>query len=168
MAARRLLIVMLILLGLSTLAAALVDTDAVRNDGTGSTVSGESATSTRTGGTEPAAASEAEAAKPAGKRLGLAIDIGRRVKVIPVEVGDQLTLRVRWNRSGLVEIAALGLLEPVAPGAPARFDLLAREPANYGVRLLDPERLVARIEVSMPKQQPEGAGRPRKKGEGAG
>jgi hypothetical protein len=166
MAARRLLIVMLILLGLSTLAAALMDTDAVRNDGTGSTVSGESPTST--GGTEPAAASEAEAAKPAGKRLGLAIDIGRRVKVIPVKVGDQLTLRVRWNRSGLVEIAALGLLEPVAPGAPARFDLLAREPANYGVRLLDPERLVARIEVSMPKKQPEGAGRPRKKGEGAG
>ncbi|HZA59474.1 MAG TPA: hypothetical protein VE523_09850 [Solirubrobacterales bacterium] len=164
MAARRLLIVMLILLGLSTLAAALVDTDAVRNDGTGSTMSGESATSTRTGGTEPAAASEAEAAK----RLGLAIDIGRRINVIPVKVGDQLTLRVRWNRSGLVEIAALGLLEPVAPGAPARFDLLAREPANYGVRLLDPERLVARIEVSKLKKQPRGAGKPRKNGEGAG
>ena len=168
MAARRLLIVMLILLGLSTLAAALVDTDAVRNDGTASTVSGESATATRTGGTEPAAGGEEEAAKPAGKRLGLAIDIGPRIKVIPVEVGDQLTLRVRWDRSGLVEVAALGLLEPVAPGAPARFDLLAREPANYGVRLLDPERLVARIEVSKPKKQPPGAGKPRKNGEGAG
>jgi hypothetical protein len=75
------------------------------------------------------------------------IEIGGKVKVVPIRVGDQLALRVKWNRPGLVEIAALGLLEPVAPGAPARFDILASEQADYGIRLLEPSRLVGRIEV---------------------
>ena len=41
MAARRLLIIMLVLLGISTLAAALVDTRSFRDEGTGSTVASE-------------------------------------------------------------------------------------------------------------------------------
>ena len=76
---------------------------------------------------------------------------GRRVTVVRVEVGDQLPLAVRARKADLVEIPALGLLEPVAPGAPARFDVLAQAPASYGVRLVNADRVIARIEISKPK-----------------
>lgn len=145
---------MLILLGLSTLAAALVDTRTLRDEGTGSTAA--SGTETRTGTTTGIETVAEADPRPRGKRLGLSIEIGRRVKVVPMEIGDQLTMRIRWTRSGLVEIEKLGLLEPVAPGSPAIFDVLGQEPASYGVRLLEPDRLVARIEVTKPKPAAKG------------
>jgi hypothetical protein len=163
MAARRLLILMLVLLGLSTLAAALMDPGRLEQDRPGSAEGTETTaanagaeTSAKPEGADNAKATagardreEARAAEgPGGKRLGASIVIGREVKVVPIRVGDQLALRVKWDRPGLVEIPALGLLEPVAPGAPARFDVLGTDAVSYGVRLLDPGRLVARIEVT--------------------
>lgn len=136
MAARRLLIVLLLLLGISTLAAALLpDRAGERENGT------EEETATR-----PSTA-PTERTSPGGERgVGVRIQPGR-VRVIRAEVGEQLTIRVRADRAGLLEIPALGLVDAVAPGAPARFNLLPTEPASYGIRFLDSERVVARIEV---------------------
>ena len=80
MAARRLLIVMLVLLGISTLAAALVP----RNARLGQTSSTGTATRTKK---EP----NPDALTPKGRALSVAIDVGGpEVPVVPIRVGDQL------------------------------------------------------------------------------
>jgi hypothetical protein len=143
MAARRLLIIMLVLLGISTLAAALVDTRSFREDGTGSTIASE---------TEPTLP---EDTVPEGRELKPIVIVvsPEKVTVVPVKLGDQLPLLVRARKADLVEIPALGLLEPVAPNAPARFDVLATATGGYGVRLVNADRIVARIEVTKPEKE---------------
>jgi hypothetical protein len=158
MAARRLLIVMLILLGLSTLAAALVPTRPNEDEGTGSTIASE------------ATESESSAADtvPPGKPLGLTIRVGKGpVKVVPIHVGDQLTLIVRSTRADQLEIPSLGLLETVAPGLPARFEVFARAKGSLGIRYVDADRLVARIQVQPPKKpKPKAGAKPAAKNRG--
>jgi hypothetical protein len=130
MAARRLVIVMLVLLFVSTLAAALIPAPDT----------GDETETTRT--TEPTA-------KPAGRELARSIDAAaKRSATIRIAVGDQLTLTVRSPRPDQVEIARLGQLEDVAPTSPARFDLLPADPGDYAVRLLGAGRVIGRIEVA--------------------
>jgi len=145
MAARRLLIVMLILLGISTLAAALVPTPEERDSETEAEVT----TAPTTKSAAPAADEGAAGGPPAGgKRLVAMIEVGGdKIPVVPVAVGDQLTLEIRSKRRGLLEIPALGRVEAVAPGTSAFFYLLGRERASYGIRFLGEEQVVARIEV---------------------
>jgi len=143
MAARRLIILMLILLGISTLAAALVPTpDRDRED---------TETTATTAGTDATATEEAAPApsdQPEGTQLQARIEIGAgKIPVVPVELGDALTLEVRSDRRGLVEIPALGRVEAVSPETPAFFYLLPRTEASYGIRFLGSDRVVARIEV---------------------
>lgn len=158
MAARRLLIVMLILLGLSTLAAALVPTRPNEDEGTDNTIASEFTE------TESSPADTV----PPGKSLGLTIRVGKGpVKVVPIHVGDQLTLIVRSTRADQLEIPSLGLLETVAPGLPARFEVFARAKGNLGIRYVEADRLVARIQVQPPKQPKAKAGaKPAAKGQG--
>ena len=135
MAARRLLIVMLILLGFATLAAALVPTRPV----------GDQTTATTT--TEPTE-TEAPDLLPRGEGLAVGIEVGgEEVPVVPIKLGDQLELTIRSQRTDLLEIPALGLVEPVSPGTPARFNLLPRDAGSYGIRFIERDRVVARIEV---------------------
>lgn len=132
MAVRRLLVVMLVLLGVSTLAAALVPPQSGQDD-TGSTASEQ---------TVPADT------LPRGKTLSAEIRVGGgKTPVVPVEVGDQLELTVRSERSDLLEIPGLGLVEAVAPGSPARFNVLALERGSYGIRFVERDHVVARIVV---------------------
>lgn len=144
MAARRLLIVMLILLGLSTLAAALVPTRPVKDEGTGSTTASE--TTTETGAPDTV---------PKGEPLGVPpIRVGDgQIKVVPIHVGDQLELTLISSRSDELEIPALGLVEAVGPNLPARFDIFAREVGDYGIRYVQANKVVARIEVK-PRKKP--------------
>src|SRR3954452_88073 len=97
MAARRLLIVMLILLGLSTLAAALVPQRTL-NDGTTSTT-----TSPRSVATAPTV--------PAGTVPPVAEILvgGKKFPVVPVHVGDQFTLLVRSRHPNEIAIPEFGL-----------------------------------------------------------
>ena len=59
-----------------------------------------------------------------------------------VRTGAHVVLRVSARQPGNVEIPGLGLLQPVSPGTPAVFDLLATRPGRYDVELvtLDAER----------------------------
>ncbi len=136
---------MLVLLGISTLVAALVGNRPLREEGTDSTIASETET-TETIPTDTV---------PEGLLKPLAIDVGGKTVVVPMEVGEQLQLIVRSERADQLEIPALGLLEPVAPGAPARFDILAEAPGNYGMRFVEADRVVARIEVTKPAKGPE-------------
>jgi hypothetical protein len=131
-AARRLVIVMLVLLGVSTLAAALVP---VERDSAGDETT---TTATETG----------KDAEPTGDLLRQSIDAdARKPKTIVMSLGDQLELAVRSCRADQAEIAALGELEDVHPDAPARFDLLPFATGTYAVRLVDADRRVGEIEV---------------------
>lgn len=148
MAARRLVILMLILLGISTLAAALVPRPDERGD------DGETAAEEPVGaGTEAKSAAtdrQSDATPPArdGKLLTAEIKIGGgEIPVVPIRVGDNLSLEIRSKRPGLLEIPALGRVEAVAPGTSAFFDVRGQEPASYGIRFLGRNRVVARIEV---------------------
>lgn len=137
MAARRLLIVMLLLLGLSALAASQLPPQAVRE---GTTTTAEEETETGPTGT-----------LPSGELLTYRISVGAPkapIRVMEARPGDQISLQVRSRHPVLVEIPALGLIEAAGPGVPARFQFLAQESGSYGVRVLNPNRLIARIEVS--------------------
>jgi hypothetical protein len=138
MAARRLLIVMLVLLGLSTLAAALVPTRSLNDAGTGSTIAGE----TQTEATVPTDT------VPRGKPLELKIRVGGdQIPIVPIEVGDQLALTVVSRNSDQLEIPALGLIETVGPNLPATFDVLAEQRGDIGIRAVSADRVVAKIRV---------------------
>ncbi len=71
----------------------------------------------------------------------------RRSETVGVERGDQLALTVRSSIPGQIEIPAFGLLEDVAPGAPARFDLLLGRAGRFEVRLAGSGKLIAIIAV---------------------
>jgi hypothetical protein len=132
-AARRLVIVMLVLLGVSTLAAALAP---MEQDGP------DEDTTTTTTTTDPGV-------EPSGRLLHRRIPARRqRGRRIRVEVGDQLALAVASRHTDQVEIPDLGELEDVFPDTPARFDLLLSEPGRHAVRLVTADRTVGRVEVA--------------------
>jgi hypothetical protein len=122
MAARRLLIVMLILLGLSTLAAALVPQRNPRDGGT--------STGTATTQTEPTTTEAVPTYLPPTKiTVG-----GKKFPVVaPVHVGDQLTLLVRSRFPAEIEIPEFGLIRFATPDTPARFELLAHTAGTFGI-----------------------------------
>jgi hypothetical protein len=134
MAARRLLIVMLILLGLSTLAASQIPPR-------------ESSDDAATDTTETTASVPTET-EPAGEEVPFAVPIRKRVSVVQVDAGDQLALAICSNQPDQVEIPAFGLLEAVGPAEAATFQLLVEEPGTYGVRLVNADRVAVRIQVA--------------------
>jgi hypothetical protein len=136
MAARRLLIIMVVLLVLSSLAAALVPPPTERS----STDEGQKTTTTARSG--PGAPGRE------GELLRARVEAdARRPAQISARVGDQLALTVEAKAFREVEVPALGLLEPAAPGDPARFDMLVERPGSFLVRLVDGGRAIARIEA---------------------
>jgi len=139
MAARRLLIVMLVLLGLSTLAAALIPPRPTEDAGT-------------TTGTTEATESVPTDTVPRGTFVpGVVAIRPRGISLLSVKAGDQVQLAVCWTKSDEVEVPSFGLVDPVAPAKPARFDLLFEETGTYGVKLLRADRVVARITVGRPR-----------------
>jgi hypothetical protein len=149
MAARRLLIVMLVLLGLSTLAAALVPQRTLRRE-----------TSTAATTTQPKPT--ATVAQPAGRSLLAKITVGgpkdvvvggpvcaaaRKPRCDPIHVGDQLTLLVRSRFPTQLEIRQFGLISFATPQAPARFELLPNEPGPYGILYAPSGDVAARLQV---------------------
>jgi hypothetical protein len=158
-AARRLLIVMLILLGLSTLAAALVPQRTLNDGGTTGTTTTQTTTSA-TAKPNPAFRRPTKitvGTTPKGKRL---------FPLVRVDVGNQFTLLVRSSFPTQIEIRAFGLIGFATPDTPARFELLADTPETIGV-LFGPSakpRMIgqpaARIVVVQPgaKEQKKAAG----------
>jgi hypothetical protein len=157
MAARRLLIVMLILLGLSTLAAALVPPRSLR----------EGATTPSTTSTTQPVRTAPVAPPPSGRMLVAKLALGsnkmagtvpRLIRACPVtagpkgpcfaiRAGDQLSLVIRSPKATQLEIPGFGLVQTVAPDAPARFELLPDAPGIYGVLFAPTQKVAAQIRV---------------------
>ena len=154
MAARRLLIVMLILLGLSTLAAALVPQGALRNGTTTGT------TTTQSIPTTPSVPITDVLPPVAEITVG-----GKKFPVVaPVHVGDQLTLLVRSRRPKEISIPEFGLIGFATEDTPARFELLPSTPGTFGILFAPSGKVVGRIEViersaKSGKKKPTGGGK---------
>lgn len=150
MAARRLLIVMLILLGLSTLAAALIPQRTLR-DGNQT-----QSTTTTTTSTTPAV-------EPAGRSLSAKIVVGgKKIPVVAgpvchkseptcepaIHVGDQVSLQVFTSRDqAQLEIPEFGLLGVADQNTPAFFDVLPQQVGPIGIVYASTNRVAARIRV---------------------
>ncbi len=145
MAARRLILVMLVLLIVSSVGFALVPVPSSQLDQAATTA--ESMT-------------RAPVAEPNGELVAERIRAGSgKPREIEVGLGDQLELTVVAQRFDQVAIARLGVLEDVDRGAPAVFDLLPIAPGSYAVRLLGAGETIARIEVVKAGTRPQGGER---------
>ncbi len=68
-------------------------------------------------------------------------------RTVTVDSGDLLTLTVESDSDDAVELQGLGAVRPVAPETPVVFDVLADEPGEYPVVLLDAGRTVGTVRV---------------------
>ncbi len=138
MAARRLVVVMLVLLAISTLATVLLPRPDHRVT--------PATTTTRE---PPVDVSPPRAAT--GLLLVARMQIsGGQPKTVRIERGDELRLEVEAPFGADVEIPGFGLTEPVTPFAAASFDLLATATGRFPVRIVDPQRLVGQVLVGRP------------------
>lgn len=160
MAARRLLIVMLILLGLSTLAAALVPPQALREDTTTGSTTEETETNPTDTGPSGVVLPQ-QRIKVGGRKvpvLSCPASLRRARRCKPIKVDDQLTLVVSSRKADQLEMPAFGLVDAVGPNEPARFEILFQSAGSYKIRFVSTGRIAARIEV-----EKRGAGKPDKK-----
>jgi hypothetical protein len=151
-AARRLLIVLLVLLGLSTLAAALVPQRTLNEGGTTGTTTTQATT------TAPSAIPNPAFLRPTKITVG-----GKKFPVVsPIHVGDQLRLLVRSRFPAEIEIPEFGLLGFASPDAPARFELLPDIPGRFGILFADSGKPAGQIEVVAPAGTGQGAKKAKK------
>jgi hypothetical protein len=138
MAARRLIIVMLVLLGLSTLVAALVPAPEPSGGGPGSETG-------PAGGAGPSEGQDGASPRPGGTvaaRITVSVAAPETVKVKP---GQRLVLLVGGPIGEDISIPAFGLTETMTPSAPARFDLIVDRAGRFPIRAYGAERPVGRI-----------------------
>lgn len=126
---------MILLLVLSSVAAALVPVGSDRGQPTGQTMT-------------------VDRSRPSGELVTRTLRAGAsEPQTVKVSVGDQLVLQVTSKVADQVEIPGLGEIEDIDRDAPARFDLLPFEPGSYPVRLVDAQRRVGRIVVSAQRER---------------
>jgi hypothetical protein len=132
MAARRLILVLILLLVISSIMAQIARPPTM----TESTEATTPTDPTTTAPTEPATGGDllrhrvGPSPRPSGP------------SEIRATAGDQLELHVSVEKPGTVAIPRLGLIENAHPAAPARFDLLLREPGSLNVRGPDGQTVV--------------------------
>lgn len=141
MAARRLIAVMLVLLFLSSLAAALAPVER-QPDEPSTTSTTDAFPATALAGGDPV--HETLAADP------------KDPPRVDAAVGDQLQLRVTSRRPATLELVGLGPTEDVDPDAPALFDVLLDRKGTFRIRELETGKVVGEILVS-PRARTESA-----------
>ncbi len=151
MAARRLIAILLVLLFLSSLAAALAPVQ--RTEKSVSTTTSSESSTTDAENPDPATLPGA-AAGNMPRLIEQQVDTSReQAPTIRARVGDQLQLRVTSRTPGTVELAGIGATEDIGAAQPAFFDVILRNAGTYRVRFLDTGREIARIEVAEPPAQ---------------
>lgn len=122
---------MLVLLVLSSIAAALVPVERNGAD--------ETATSTSSTSTTPV---------DEGELITRRVSTGAATPpTIRMNVRDELRLTVTSPVSNIVEIPEFGEFEDVDPDFPATFNILPLAAGEFAVRLVEPPGLVATIQV---------------------
>ena len=76
---------------------------------------------------------------PPTQTLAFAQPAPAKPPVRRVRTGARVVVRVSSTVAGQTELEGLGLIEPVEPGVPASFDVLATRPGRYVVALLPVE-----------------------------
>lgn len=136
MAARRLIIVLVVLFAISIAAAAIAPD---RRTTIGESDETESTTTTST----------LEPGSPGSVVEASIVASSGDPETIEASVGDQLALEVVTERPLQVAIEPLGLVEDATPDAPARFDILLRQAGALAVSDAQrPGEVVGRIDVS--------------------
>ena len=164
MAARRLIIVLVLLLAASIAAASIAPDRTGRLVGVENDTSTDETTSTTTATTPAPVPIDEIPAGPQGDRgeaLNAHIEaLEKRPETVEGLVGDQLSLTVGASPPRSVAIPPLGLTEFAAEDAPARFDLLLREPGSYPITDgEDPGVILGRLQVRMPPEDAPQGGR---------
>ena len=137
MVARRLLIVMLVMLVVASLSSVFL-AEPGRRTGAGSPSRPRE---------EPPRAPERRT-EGKGRLVRVTLEVSAsRPQTIRLRTGDQLALRVDSRRTAQVEFVGLGQLEDVVPLAPARFNLYADREGRFPVRLLPAKRTIGVIKV---------------------
>jgi hypothetical protein len=150
MAARRLIIVLVVLFAIS-IGAALLAPDR-RSSLLGDRSDRSSTTTTTTSTTTTTTARRL----PSGEMVRARIDASAaKPESVDVMVGDQLELAVASKHARLVEIPAFGVTADAVPRAPASFNLLLREAGRVPVRDAETGALLGRIDVTEPHRDRE-------------
>jgi hypothetical protein len=137
MAARRLLIVLIVLLAISVVATIVVPDPNEEKTATQATT-----TATAPATAEPAAEPIAAAPPPTPK-----ITVGKRIETLPLRVGEAASLDIASDTPITVEIPALGLIEFADADAPAHFEILPTLPGTFPVKVAETGRTVAKLDV---------------------
>lgn len=135
MAARRLIVVLLVLFGISIVAAAIAP------ERRSPFATSEESTTTTTTATTPAP-------KPSGELVSTTIAADAAdPETVRASPGDQLELSVTSPKPLQVEIPPYGLLEEASPDAPAVFNVLLREPGAVPLTDAEGGEVIGRILV---------------------
>ena len=127
MLARRLMVLVLVLTGVTLVAALLAPPP-------------REPAAPQTGGAE----APAEIAEP----VEITLDTAEGQRDAEVSEGDIVHLIVRSSRNDSVELRGLDLIRTVAPDTPAEFDVLADAPGDYPIVLLDAAETVGNLRVT--------------------
>jgi hypothetical protein len=131
MAARRLLIVMLVLLGISSVIAVMIPSPENRSNPEETAATGATGA---TGAGEPEISKGTPDSQSGPKRESVSMDVGDPVEV-NAAAGSHMILTVRSREGSDVEIKGLGLADFADPYAPAVFDLiLPPDPGRFAVK----------------------------------
>lgn len=158
MAARRLIIVMLVLLGVSTALAIVTPappTDDPQEEPT-TGVSGASGTtgSTGAGGSSENGGDDRELGLGGGSSGSWLVEAtvkpGSRTNIVRAGAGDRLILTIQTEEPAIVEIPDLGLTQTTSEFAPAVFDvILPAKPERIEVTTVDGKQPVAVIDTGI-------------------
>jgi hypothetical protein len=130
---RRLVILVVVLMGLTALAASVAPTPEDPRRG---------ARGTPTPSPPPATSAGDLAA------VSLYVDEGQQPQQVHATVGDDISLVVEADAVDTVVIDDLDAVRPVTPDSPAEFDLFADRPGTYSIRLLDSGRKLGDLVIS--------------------
>ena len=127
MLARRLLVVLAVLMLLTAVAAGVTPRrPAPQQDG--------------------AAASSATPSAQTPGTIERTLDASDRDQVVTARVGQTVVLEIRSRELDTVTLAEYGS-EPVEAVSPARFELLADVPGRYGIELMEAGREIGALEI---------------------
>jgi hypothetical protein len=141
-AARRLVVVMLVLLGISTLVAAFLPPP-------------DNPSPADRQQSQPRAKQRQAKPPPPASRTGVLLVAqmpisGRRPRTVRIERGDELRLTVTAPFGADIEIPGFGLTSTVTPYAGAQFDILATDRGSFPVIVVDSGRIAGRVLVGRP------------------
>ncbi len=132
MLGRRFLLLVAVLMGLTALAASVAPRESNNRGGRGAATPTATPTSSADGGGN---------LEPVAKRLNTAEGVTRVV----VNQGDLVDLEV--SGSEIDSVSLLDEVVPIDPASPALFQLVAGEPGEYPIELLDANRQVGTLLV---------------------